>query len=218
MKQEINKERITSLLHQLELDVVNSVSTEEKIIALTFDCCYCPGKFRVLSKVLCLWLLQIRCTFFVTGKFCNSFPQGVSMLKRLGFEVMNHSLTHPNFRMLDKMQQEKEIIENALMIEKLTGEGPALFRFPYGITDPRVIRLLKAHRMRAIQWSVNTIDWREDTDPEKIYEAIKNAGPGSIILCHIFGKGFMSVIRAVQELKRSGYRFIPVSELLKFDQ
>jgi len=213
------KQILAHLLPQEEHPVMR-IKTEKKVVALTCDCCcYCEVK-KLFSRVAFFFFHKIPCTFFVSGVFAISWKRQyfIKILHLLGFEIMNHSVSHPNFLKISPEQQRHEILDNGETLEKITGVYPKLFRFPFGNFGLNAMGLLKKSGITPIQWDVDTMDWEKDCTDEKTYHAIMDSVvSGSIILSHIFGKGFGGIKQAVMDLKKQGYRFVTVTQLLAME-
>ena len=105
-------------------------------------------------------------------------------------------------------------------VRELTGYEMFLFRPPYGDYDNAVVKVAKANGYYTIQWDVDSLDWK-DYGVDSIIKTViehKHLGNGSIILCH---NGAKYTVQALDEmittLKKEGYTFVPVSELIYKD-
>jgi peptidoglycan/xylan/chitin deacetylase (PgdA/CDA1 family) len=69
--------------------------------------------------------------------------------------------------------------------------------------------------LRTIQWSVDSLDWK-DLSASQIHERVmKRVRPGAIILFHNAGKNSVEALDwIIRDLKTEGYAMTPVSELL----
>ena len=102
-------------------------------------------------------------------------------------------------------------------VKELTGVEMNLFRPPYGDYDNHVITNAKKCGYHTIQWSVDSLDWK-DYGVKSIIDTVCNneaLEPGAIILCHngaeYTAKALDTLIKHVKEM---GYEFVPVSELI----
>ena len=130
-------------------------------------------------------------------------------------EVMNHSNDHAHFAKLSA----SEIVENVnacnAKIEAITGVRPTLFRCPYGEYDDNVIETVQGMGMTAIQWDVDSLDWK-GLDASAITErVIKGVQPGSIVLFHNAAEHTPEALSGIiEQLLADGYTIVPISELL----
>ena len=69
--------------------------------------------------------------------------------------------------------------------------------------------------MTAIQWSVDSLDWKGISAEEICDRVLKRVEPGSIVLFHNAAEHTPAALpRILESLERDGYTIVPVSELL----
>jgi polysaccharide deacetylase family sporulation protein PdaB len=192
---------------------VYSVERDGKFVSLTFDAAWGNEDTEQLIDVLDKY--GVRATFFVVGAWAERYPESVKALSDAGHEVMNHSDDHAHFTKLSS----KEIISNiSAANEKITracGLTPSLFRAPYGEYDDNVIRTVGSMGMTAVQWDVDSLDWKELTAEEITKRVTGKVSPGSIVLFHNAALHTPEALPGIIEfLIREGYAIVPVSELL----
>ena len=76
-----------------------------------------------------------------------------------GHQIGNHSHTHSNqFPLfpLDRIIGEIKVCNGIL--KDITGEAPTTFRPPFGVTNPRLANAIEKTKMKAIGWSVRSLD------------------------------------------------------------
>ena len=132
-----------------------------------------------------------------------------------GHEVMNHSDDHAHFSRLG----ENEIVENLKAcndkIENVTGERPTLFRCPYGEYDDHVIKTVNQTGMTAVQWDVDSLDWKGISSDEIARRVTSKVQPGSIVLFHNAAENTPAALpEIIETLIGDGYELIPISEIL----
>lgn len=192
---------------------VYSVDTAVKEIALTFNCAWgTEGLDEILQL---LTDEEIFCTFFFVGEFAEKHPEAVRRIYNQGHEIGNHSMKHN-----DPVKQTYEEILSDMnacneLLYSLTGTKALLYRAPSGSYDNKTIEAAESLGMTAVQWDVDSIDWR-DLSVEKIISRVTSkATNGSIILFHI---GKENTVRALPEiirgLKKEGFSFTTVGKLL----
>jgi len=105
-------------------------------------------------------------------------------------------------------------------VKELTGVEMCLFRPPYGDYDDHVIKNAKDCGYHTIQWSVDSLDWK-DYGVESIIKTVtehKNLGNGAIILMHNGAKYTAQALPTViEKLQAAGYQIVPISELIYKD-
>ena len=92
-----------------------------------------------------------------------------------------------------------------------------LFRPPYGAYDNAVIKTAYQMNYYPIQWSVDSLDWK-DYGVDSIIDTVCNhkaLGPGAIILCHNGAKYTAEALDTMlTQLEEKGYTIVPISELI----
>ena len=69
-------------------------------------------------------------------------------------------------------------------VEKLTGVRPTLFRPPYGDYNDRVIQVARAEGYEAVQWSIDSLDWKDRGTQDIIKRCTYKVENGDIVLFH----------------------------------
>ena len=135
------------------------VQKETPICALSFDAAWGNEDTQQLIEIFDKY--QIKTTFFVVGEWVDKYPESVQALHDAGHEVMNHSDDHPYFTKLSAQQMQEQLSACNEKIAAITGETPLLFRPPYGDYNDTVIRTVRDCGMYAIQWDVDSLDWKD---------------------------------------------------------
>lgn len=92
-------------------------------------------------------------------------------------------------------------------------------RFPGGCYDDASLRALAPEKVTAVQWDVISGD-AFATDAEAVAEQVLNGvKPGSLVVMHCTRSAAPvtdeAVRQVVPELRRQGYRFVKVSDLIR---
>ena len=195
---------------------IYSVETEEKKIAISFDCAwgvdYTEKLLDIMSKN------DIRCTFFAVQFWVEKYPAYVKKIVEAGHEMGTHSRTHPYMSTLTKAQIQDELTTSSQAIEKLTNKKVTLFRPPYGDYNNTLIDTCKEMGLYPIQWDVDSLDWKNLSATEIAMRIINGAKNGSIILCHNNGLHTAEALPLIfSTLKNRGFTFVPISELIYKD-
>ena len=191
------------------------VQTEEPKIALTFDAAWGNDDTKKIMEILKKH--DVKVTFFMTGGWVESYPDDVKMILAEGHDLGNHSQNHKNMSQISDSEKEKELMSVHDKVKELTGYDMFLFRPPYGDYDSKLIRVARKCNYYAIQWDVDSLDWK-DYGTESIIKTVtknKHLGNGSIILCHNGAKYTAEALDTlITTLKDAGYKFVPLSELI----
>ncbi len=198
--------------------VYRRVSTEEKVIALTFDDGPHP---RVTNEILDLLAeYDAKATFFVIGKNLELYSDTARRAVAEGHELGNHTYTHPHLSGLGAGAVEGELQKNAALIERLLGVSSVLFRPPEGSCKTEMLSVVEKNGYSTVLWDVDTRDWSGVSAEAITKNVIKNAREGSIVLFHDYVGRECHTVAALKEilprLSAAGYRFVTVSELLSY--
>ncbi len=192
---------------------VYSVQRDGKYVSLTFDAAWGNEDTQQLIDILGKY--GVRATFFVVGDWAEKYPESVKALHEAGHEVMNHSNHHDHFNSLSAEAITADVSAASDRIEAVTGVRPTLFRCPYGEYDDHVIAALERMGVTAVQWDVDSLDWK-DYDAKTIYARVTGkVQPGSIVLFHNAALHTPEALGdIVSWLLQEGYKIVPVSQLL----
>nr|WP_202458242.1 polysaccharide deacetylase family protein [Streptomyces sp. SID5464] len=210
--------------------------TRGRTVALTFDADMTAGqgaraaageRFDHPRLISTLRALQVPATVFMTGRWAEQYPdQARSIGRDPLFEVANHSYSHyaytPDCYGLPtvpekRMRSDVERAYAALRKAGVTDPMP-YFRFPGGCYDRRALKALTPAGVTAVQWDVVGGDAFE-TDPEVVArQVLDGVRPGSVVVLHCTRSAAPATERAVRSivpgLRREGFRFVKVSELI----
>ena len=211
-----NKENIqtagagTSLSRSLP---IYSVETDEKKIAISFDCAwgvdYTDKLLEYMQKN------EVRCTFFAVQFWVEKYPDYAKKIVDAGHELGTHSRTHPYMSKLTKAQIQDELLTSSQAIEKITGQKVKLFRPPYGDYNNTLIDTCAEMGLYPIQWDVDSLDWKNLSAQEIALRIVNGTKNGSIILCHNNGLHTAEALPMIfSTLKNRGFTFVPISELI----
>ncbi|MEU5251695.1 polysaccharide deacetylase family protein [Streptomyces longwoodensis] len=180
-----------------------------------------PGLIRALRT------LKVPSTVFMTGRWAEQYP---GQARALGhdplFEVANHSYSHYAFTAdcyglptvpEDRMRADVERAYTAFRAAGITDAMP-YFRFPGGCYDQRALRAVSGTGVTAVQWDVVSGD-AFATDADAVArQVLDGVRPGSVVVMHCTRSAAPTTERVVRsvvpELRRRGYRFVKVSELI----
>lgn len=192
---------------------VYCVQTDEKVVAMSFDAGWGNEDTQKLIDIFKKY--NSKTTFFLVGSWVEKYPESVKALNDAGHELMNHSSSHSHFSKLCENEIITDISACNDKIEELTGKRPSLFRCPYGEYDDHVIKAVNSMGMTAIQWSVDSLDWKGISAQEIQKRVLDQVEPGSIILFHNAAEHTPEALPGIIEsLQAQGYKIVPVSEIL----
>ncbi|MGI6484840.1 MAG: polysaccharide deacetylase family protein [Tepidanaerobacteraceae bacterium] len=204
------------------LFIASGEDKDEKIVALTFDDgpddTYTPPILDVLKAK------GVRATFFIIGKRAEGYSEVMQRIVDESHLLGNHSWSHPDIMKLplDKMKEEVlKTDEKLKSYYKDTKCYKKLFRSPYGSIDPKRVEFLGDLGYKIISWNVDSLDWKGLSAEEVKTNVLENVTNNSIILQHSAGgqgEDLSGTVEALPEiidvLKKEGYKFVTVDELL----
>ncbi|GAB3168676.1 polysaccharide deacetylase family protein [Streptomyces incanus] len=208
----------------------------EKTVALTFDAdmtadqgprAAAGERFDHPRLIATLRALKVPSTVFMTGRWAEEYPdQARSIGRDPLFEVANHSYSHYAFTddcyglpTLDRDRIRADV-ERAYTAFRTVGVSHPMpyFRFPGGCYDREALKALAPAGVTAVQWDVVGGD-AFATDAEAVArQVLDGVRPGSVVVLHCTRSAAPATERAVRtivpELRRQGYRFVKVSDLI----
>ncbi|GAA3786470.1 polysaccharide deacetylase family protein [Streptomyces phyllanthi] len=211
-------------------------STRDRTVALTFDADMTAeqGALAAAGKrfdnprlIATLRRLRVPATVFMTGRWAEEYPaQARSIGRDPLFEVANHSYSHHAFTSdcyglptlpAGRMRAD---VDRAFEAFRRTGVRDVLpyFRFPGGCYDRRALKALASAGVTAVQWDVVSGDAFATDAEEVARQVLDGVRPGSVVVMHCTSSAAPATERAVRivvpELRKRGYRFARVSELV----
>lgn len=190
-----------------------------KTIAITFDDgpdeMYTPQVLDVLRDY------NVPATFFLIGQRSQLYPGVVERIMAEGHVVANHSWSHPRLPEVSAQEVRREMQLTEDMLAEITGLRTALMRPPYGAISKEVLTELQALDYKVINWTADSVDWRDQTVEQIMANTLPDVKNGGILLFHSAGGAQQSRAATVEALpllietlRAEGYRFVTVDELL----
>ncbi|MFG2497953.1 polysaccharide deacetylase family protein [Streptomyces sp. NPDC048441] len=184
-----------------------------KCVALTFDAGPSENSSRLLDI---LKKEKVPATFFLLGK--NHIAKRPELVKRMdaeGHEVASHTWSHKILTDITPDEAREELRKPDEAIEKLIGHKPTLMRPPQGRTNPDVNEISRKEGLSEVLWSVTAKDYTTNDSAlikKRVVDQTKRDG---IILLHDIYKGTVPAVPGIiDELKKRGYVFVTVPQLL----
>lgn len=208
--------------------VIRRVGAVPMTLSLTFDDgpdpAYTPAILDILKAK------NVKATFFIIGANAEAHPGLLQRILAEGHELGNHTFTHPNLAETAPEADKLEYNATQRLIEALTGRRMILFRPPYlGDAEPVnkdeiiPVQIAQDQGLLTIGVHVDPFDWQQPSAEEmmqRIMKSVTDPDPetrGNIILLHDSGGDRRKTVELlpglIDQLKKKGYRFVPVSEL-----
>ncbi|MFF3650633.1 polysaccharide deacetylase family protein [Streptomyces sp. NPDC002181] len=208
----------------------------DKTVALTFDADMTSDQgqraadgehFDNPQLISTLRTLKVPSTIFMTGRWAEEYPdQAKAIGTDPNFEIANHSYSHHAFKSpcyglptLDAAAARADV-DRAFAAFRTAGAVNTVpyFRFPGGCYDDQALRAISTAKVTAVQWDVVSGD-AFAKDPDAVAEQVlTGVKPGSVVVMHCTRSAAPvteeAIHKIVPELRKRGYRFVKVSELI----
>ena len=192
---------------------VYCVEREDSVITVSFDASW--GDDQTLRILDLLDQYNAKATFFLVGIWVDKYPELVKEIAARGHEIGNHSDSHPQMSKLSNEQIIQELDGCSDKIEALTGVRPVSFRPPYGDYDNEVVTVSRSEGYEVVQWSIDSLDWKNKGVDDLIRRATKNVQKGDIILFHNDSKYILDALPTIlKTYQEQGFTMIPAKDIL----
>ncbi len=192
---------------------VYCVERADKALSISFDASW--GADKTLDILDILDAHEVKTTFFLVGSWVEKYPDMLREIVARGHEIGNHSDTHAHMNRLNAEQIARELRDMSDRVEAIIGTRPTLFRPPYGEYNDRVVATSRAEGYECVQWSVDSLDWKDRGTADIVKQCTYRIDNGDIVLFHNDSNDIVNALPTVLKHYQSlGYQIIPVSKLL----
>lgn len=199
---------------------IYKVDTDKKLVALTFDISWGEKYAHPVLDVLAKKNVP-QATFFLSGPWTSTHPDVVQRIAAMNYEIGSHGHKHKNFseHSNEWIEEQVQLAEKAII--QVAGVKPNLIRTPNGDFNERVIKKLNDMGYQVIQWDTDSLDWMKPGVDKIIHRVVSRVHAGDIILMHASDScpqtpEALPVI--IDELRKKGYEFVSVTELIKLQR
>ncbi len=195
----------------------------KKLVALTFDAG--ANADGVPSIRATLRDKGVPGTFFLTGKFVQTFPKKSARIAR-DHVVGNHTWSHPDLTTLSDKAIRAQVRDAEKIIRDTTGQDPRrFFRHPYGARTAHTIAVVNGLCYVSFRWTVDTLGWKGTsggmTVAKVVNRVLANAQPGEIVLMHVGSNpddgstlDAAALPTVIDRLRARGYGFVRLSRVM----
>ena len=202
--------------------ITNLSKAKEKVAYLTFDDGPSPN---VTPKILDILKEEnVKASFFVIGKYVDSYPEITRRAYEEGHFIANHSYDHDNkilykseSSFIDEIKKTDLAISNAIGVE---GYSSHIFRFPTGYMSSHhksqkkdCVKLLAQMDYTYIDWNCLNNDSMKKYSKEQLLNNLKKTMKGKdtlVILMHdtkFVSDSSTALKESIQYIKSLGYTF-----------
>ncbi|HVB02932.1 MAG TPA: glycosyltransferase [Chitinophagaceae bacterium] len=206
--------------------VIRQFGREKRKMVLTFD--DGPDPQYTVRIINILEKAHVPAAFFLIGINAENNIPIVKREYRDGFEIGNHTFTHPNIARINPRLAEYEIRSTRLLIECITGHSTIMFRAPYNAdSKPRImdelipVAMARKQNYYTIGENIDPEDWdvSDGVNADSIYDrVVRMRHLGNIILLHDAGGNREATVEALPRIihyfKSHGYTFTTVGDLM----
>lgn len=220
------------------LGIVEHGTRDKRQIALTFDADMTPAMLLLLQKgfVKSWYNAEIKkildrenaeATVFLGGLWTKTYPKEAKDLASDPLiEIGNHSYNHYAFAascyalpMVKDSGDHDDVEAAQKIIQTTTGITPKYFRFPGGCFDGVDLRTIVNLGLMVVHWDVSAGDGFNNNADSIVRQVESRVQNGSIVVMHIHDgpyapKTHEALARIIPDLRKQGYQFVTISEML----
>lgn len=132
----------------------------KQVVLLTID--DAPDQYAV-EMAEALQQADAAAIFFVNGHFIadEEGKEKLKLIHDMGFEIGNHTMSHPNMSQISSEEQRQEMIELNDLIEEIIGERPRFYRAPFGVNTDTSKAVAEEEGMTSMNWTYG-YDWEKE--------------------------------------------------------
>ena len=193
--------------------VVPITDADTEVVLLTFDDSPQPPDSQTLEIAQTVKEKGANAIFFVMGQFLES-EESRAIIKEvsdMGFEIGNHSYSHPDMASISYEEQLEEIVATNDAIEEITGKRPRFFRAPYGSYNADTDAISELENMTLMNWTYG-YDWvdgyMEETALADIMINAPELGSGGNLLMHDRPWTAAAIGTIIDGLRAQGYEMV----------
>lgn len=159
-----------------------------------------------------------RSTFFFMGKWVEQNQELVLEIISRGHEAANHGY-RDNVLMSQLSTEEirADIIKTNYLLREITNQEIKYFSSHCGEVNEDILKITAKLDMRAIMWSLDTVDWMLPGVEVMAEKILKEAHHGALVLIHPTEQTADALRIIIKGLTDEGYKIVPLSELLSPD-
>lgn len=153
----------------------------EKSICLTFD----DGPNPPVTKSVLRILKELRtpATFFISGEKVFTYRREIKKLNYKAHSLGSHFFHHSPIFALSSERIRRELQLTDRFIMRYCGRESQLFRPPYGVFSPSLLRTLREENKRMVLWSLMANDFKWSA--EKVIRHLKKSvRSGDVVVFH----------------------------------
>jgi len=189
---------------------INKLSENNKLL-LSFD--DGPHPLHTLPILDKLDEYGIKAIFFVIGKEAEKYPDLMKEICQRGHLIGNHSYQHHyRFDLFSVENMISEVNRTNQLIKNICGKDIVYFRPPFGVTNPRIHRLLRHTGMLSVGWSFRSFDTTARSNERIVKKIISEIHGGEILLFHDRVERTLDILNDVLPVLTKKFEFIEMEK------
>lgn len=194
-------------------DIYYKGTNDEKVIAFVCNVDwgneYIPEMLKIFDEN------DIRISFFPTGLWAEKNPDLVKLIQSYNHEIGNHGYNHLDYSKLSYDLNKEQIVKTNNVIKDITGVTPTLFGPPSGAFNENTLKAAKDLNCKVIMWSIDTIDWRKDSNKDIIIKRVTSkVEESAIVLMHPTDQTVKALPEIINYLFKNGYKIGTISDVI----
>ena len=197
-----------------KMDIYHKGNVDDKVIS--FACNVDWGNEYIQPMLEIFSVNDINITFFVTGTWAKKNPELLKTMYEAGHQIGNHGYRHIDYDKLSYEGNREEILKAHNIIYDILGIEPEYFAPPSGAYNDNTLKAAKDLNYDVIMWTIDTIDWREDSTKDKIINrVISKIDNSAIVLMHPTKETVKSLPEIISFLYKKGYKIGTISDVIE---
>lgn len=194
-------------------DILYKGTRDEKIVV--FACNIDWGNEHIPNMLQILRDNDIKISFFPTGRWAKENPDLIKSIDEDNHEIGNHGYNHVDYDKLSYDKNKEEILKAHNTLLDITGKIPKYFAPPSGAFNDETVKAAKDLGYKLVLWSIDTIDWREDSTKDVIINRIESKIHNSaIILMHPTQETVNALPEIINSLFQKGYKIGTIGDVI----
>lgn len=206
----------TQKLSDLSLAAIYKANPKKESVAFVMNVAW--GNEWIPTILSVLKENHIHITFSLEGKWAKNNPELVKLIVDAGHELANHSYSHPNMANLSYAEQVEQIQKTNEILRAYTKKDPIWFGPPSGSYNELTLKAAHELGMETVMWSVDTIDWKDNSQQEIKNRVMTRIHPGAIILMHPKENTMKALPDLIQQIKEQKLIITTLTETLSSER
>lgn len=197
--------------------VIRQGNGEKQAIGLLINVDW--GEKELMQMLPVLKKKGVKVTFFVSGRWAEKNRNLLKLMAEDGHEIATHghNLSSGPKALAAAGKLRSDIEQSVAVIRSITGKEVQYYAPHMSEISPAIVKTTADLNLRIVLYSLDTVDWRDSTTPEKILSTFQKAKPGDLILLHPKPNTVKALEQALDLMQSRGLRPVTLTEILAPD-